>query len=486
MRAKSAIKNEQNELTRYEKLAAKIEENIRTGILVAGEKLPSIRETSIREHASPATVVEAYELLRGRGLIEARERSGFYVTKISVPLLDIPKTSPVFVKPSSLATDDLIYALRQAAHDPRVFPLGAATPMADYFPLKAISRCFSQVMRDEPAILREYRFPPGSPELRGQLAKRYGAIGFRATADSFVTTCGAIESIGLALSSVAQAGDVVAVETPGFFGILQLVRSLGYKILEIPLDPEQGLTPERFQQAWQKSSGKMKALITVANFSNPLGTLISDVHKQELVKLASAYGTVIIEDDIYGDLAFDGTRPLPLKTFDQDDTVILCGSFAKTICPSLRVGFACSKKYATEITLHKTARTSGVSSVAEDALALYLKSGHYERHLRKLRREYYTLTSQYTQAILNLFPPGTKVSRPAGGFILWVQLPGNMDSRILQTKALEKKISVAPGSIFSLDHQDYGSFIRINCAIPWSPQTQKALALLAKLAEAMV
>src|SRR5690606_12387127 len=109
MRAKSAIKNEQNELTRYEKLAAKIEENIRTGILVAGEKLPSIRETSIREHASPATVVEAYELLRGRGLIEARERSGFYVTKISVPLLDIPKTSPVFVKPSSLATDDLIY-----------------------------------------------------------------------------------------------------------------------------------------------------------------------------------------------------------------------------------------------------------------------------------------------------------------------------------------------------------------------------------------
>lgn len=474
------------EMTRYERLAATIEESIRNGIWLAGEKLPSIRAMSRAENVSPATVVEAYELLRSRGVIEAKDRSGFYVASVSVPLLSVPKVAPGFVKPVSFAADDLIYALRQAAHDLRVFPFGAATPLPDFYPNKAVARCIAQVMRDEPAIIGEYRFPPGSLELRQQLAKRYSAMGVRAIADAYVTTAGAIDALGMALSSVAAPGEVVAVETPGYFGILQLVRSLGYKILEIPLDAERGLTPDRFEKAWQKSNGKIKALITVANYSNPLGTLVSDEDKKALVKLAQEYGVVIIEDDVYGDLGFNGVRPLPLKTFDNDDTVILCGSFSKSISPALRVGYACSKKYASDIILHKTARSSGVSALMEDALALYLKSGNYERHLRKLRRDYQTLIAQYTQSILSLFPSGTRVSRPEGGFILWVQLPKNVDSRVLQARALEKNISIAPGSIFSLSHNDYASFMRINCAIPWSSQAQKALGVLAKLVKDMV
>lgn len=473
-------------MNRYEDLAAKIEENIHKGLWSAGERLPSVRDMGRRENASPATVVEAYELLKSRGLVEARERSGFYVANRTVPLLDIPKSKPVLVQPASLATDDLIAALRQATYNPRIFPFGTATPLPQFFPTKAVNRCVAQLLRDEPATLSEYRFPPGSEELRKLLARRYSAFGVKLNADALVTAGGAVDAISLALSAVAQAGDIVAVETPGYFGILQLVRSLGYKILEIPLDPEQGLTPERFREGWRKSGGKIKALITVANFCNPLGTVTSDDNKKILVEMAAEYGVTIIEDDIYGDLAFDGSRPKPLKAFDQNDTVILCGSFSKTISPALRVGFAASKLHSPAITLHKAARASGVSALAEDALTLYLKSGHYDRHLRKVRRDYYTLTSQYTQTILKLFPDGTRVSRPAGGFVLWIQLPAHIDSRVLQAKALEKNISVAPGAVFSLSHSDYVAYFRINCAIPFDSQSQRALNRLAQIVNDML
>jgi DNA-binding transcriptional MocR family regulator len=469
-------------MNRYEELAAKIEDNIHKGLWTSGERLPSVRDMGRREGASPATVVEAYELLKARGLVEARERSGFYVANKSVPLLDVPKSSPVLIQPASLNADDLISALRQGTYNPRIFPFGTATPLPQFFPLKALNRCVAQVLRDEPATLAEYRFPPGAQELRKILARRYGALGVKLGVEALVTTGGAIDAIGLALSAVANRGDIVAVETPGYFGIIQLVRSLGYQILEIPLDPERGLTPERFRLAWQKSAGKIKALITVVNFANPLGTLTSDEDKKALVELASDFGVTVIEDDIYGDLAFSGSRPRPLKAFDVNDTVILCGSFAKTISPALRVGFAASKRHAPTITLHKASRASGVSALAEDALTLYLKSGHYERHLRTVRRDYHTLISQYTQAILKAFPAGTRVSRPAGGFILWVQLPEGVDSRLLQARALEKNISVAPGAVFSLTHSDYASYVRINCAIPWNSQSQRAVTRLAHIA----
>ncbi len=347
--------------------------------------------------------------------------------------------------------------------------------------MKALNRCIAQVVRDEPALASEYRFPPGSEALRYQLVKRYSTFGVNLTPDTVITTSGAIEAIGLALTAVARPGELVAVETPTYFGILQLVRSLGYKILEIPLDPVRGLTPAAVERALAKSGGRLKALITVANFSNPFGTLVSDADKKTLVRLARANDLVIIEDDIYGDLAFDGQRPRPLKAFDAHDTVILCGSFAKTISPALRVGFACAGQFTQTMIVQKAARSSGVSALAEETLALYLASGNYERHLRRVRREYHTLTAQYTQAVLAHFPAGTRVSQPAGGFILWVQLPGDLDSRLLQGRALKQNISVAPGPLFSSSHRDYVEFIRLNCAIPWNAQSQKAVAALGNI-----
>ncbi len=468
-------------MTIYELIAGKIEERIKLGLILPGQKLPSVRDLSHKEAVSPSTVVEAYELLKERGLVESRMKSGFFVSEIPISKLDLPKKSPSFIPTSNLNPDELIWALRQATHDPKIFPFGAASPLPDFYPTKALNRTIAKVLSEEPDLLSEYRFPPGSENLRDQIADHYSHLGLKLTLDSIVTTSGAIEAIGLSLKAVASPGDVVAVETPCYFGILQLVRSLGFKMLEIPIDPEIGLTKEKFLETIKKSNGALKAIVTVASFSNPLGALVPDATKAELVSIAYREKIVIIEDDIYGDLYFEGKRPKPYKFFDKNDTVITCGSFAKTLSPAFRVGYVCSKKHFQDIAFHKTATTSGVSALTEESLAKFLSSDQYEKHLKFLRKSYKTLVAQYSAAILAIFPGGTKISQPKGGFVLWVQLPKGVDSRDLQRLALKQSISIAPGPIFSASNKDYVNFMRINCAIAWSQQSQKAIQKLSKI-----
>lgn len=465
----------------YEELAEKVEERIRNGVMFAGQKLPSVRDMGHKEDVSPSTVVEAYELLKSRGIIESKKRSGFFVSHIQSSSLDVTRKSPAFIPTSNHNPDELIKALRLATFDPKIFPFGAASPLPDFFPTKALNRTINRVLVEEPALLTEYRFPPGSITLRDQVYQRYQKLGLKINLESIVTTGGAIEAMALSLKAVAKPGDVVAVESPCYFGILQLVRSLGFKVLEIPLDPILGLTAARFEEAVKKAGSSLKAMVTVANFSNPMGCLAPEDAKKEIVSIAGKNDVVIIEDDIYGELYFEGNRPLPYKAFDKNDTVITCGSYSKTLCPALRVGYTCNKKYSSEIAYHKSAFNSSVSAFAEEVVATFIDSEAYEKHLRSLRPTYKTLVAQYSAQILSSFPSGTKISQPKGGFVLWVQLPKEIDSRNIQRKALEQSISIAPGTIFSASNKDYVNFMRMNCAIPWSAQSVRAITKLAKL-----
>jgi DNA-binding transcriptional MocR family regulator len=465
----------------YEELAEQLEERIRKGVVLSGQKLPSVREFSKKENVSPSTVVEAYELLRSRGLIESRDRSGFFVASIRSSKIDAPEKRAVLIPTTKVSADEMVRALRSAVYDQKIFPFGVAAPLPDFFPTKALNRTIQKVLSEDPTLLSEYRFPPGGFVLRDQISQRYRKVGLKHPIESIVTTAGAIEAVGLALKAVAKPGDLIAVESPCYFGILQLVRSLGYNILEVHADPEVGITPKLFEEAVKKASGRLKALVTVSNFSNPLGSRVPDEAKQEIVALAAKSNVVIIEDDIYSELYFEGKRPKPYQAFDARDTVILCGSFSKTVSSSLRVGYAISKKYAPEITFLKTASSSAVSALGEEVLSSYLDSDSYDRHLKDLRCEYKTLVARYSSAVLAAFPAGTKVSEPKGGFVIWVQLPKQIDTRDVQRIALQQSISIAPGPIFSPCNDGHENFMRLNCAIPWTAQSQKAIQKLAKI-----
>jgi DNA-binding transcriptional MocR family regulator len=194
------------------------------------------------------------------------------------------------------------------------------------------------------------------------------------------------------------------------------------------------------------------------------------------------YDSPLIENDIYGDLYFEGTRPKAIKAFDTEGKVLYCASASKTLSPGLRVGWAIPGRYQVKIEYLKMAMNWTTSIAPQLTVAEFLANGSFDRHLRKLRRAYQSQIVRMTQAIYNYFPPQTKVTRPKGGYLLWLELPPEFDSLTLYEEALAYQISIAPGIMFS-PSGNYRNYLRLNCGIPWSEEIDLAMQTLGDLAK---
>jgi DNA-binding transcriptional MocR family regulator len=200
-----------------------------------------------------------------------------------------------------------------------------------------------------------------------------------------------------------------------------------------------------------------------------------------LVELLARREIPLIEDDIYGDLCFGAARPKTAKAYDKQGLVLLCSSFSKTLAPGYRVGWTAPGRFRPQVESLKFTSSMATTTAPQMAIADFLQSGGYDRYLRKLRRILMTQVQQMSNAVGRYFPPGTKVTRPLGGYVLWVELPRSVDALELHRRALQQKISIAPGPIFSAK-QKYKNFIRLSCGLPWSEKVDGAVQILADLA----
>jgi DNA-binding transcriptional MocR family regulator len=291
-----------------------------------------------------------------------------------------------------------------------------------------------------------------------------------------------MEALHLCLRAVAVAGDTIAVESPSYYGILQLIESLGMRVLEIPGNPGTGLDLDFLETSLRQH--RVKACLAVPTFSNPLGALMPDDAKKSLVRMLAQREIPLIEDDIYGDLFFGEVRPRPAKAFDRDGLVMLCSSFSKTIAPGYRVGYTAPGRFRERVERLKFAQTVATSTLPQMAVADFLDTGGYERHLRRLRHALADQVGRVSDAIAVSCPPGTRVSRPRGGFVLWVELPPGKSALELHTRALERGISIAPGPIFSAK-QRFSNCIRVSCGFPWSDVLERSIQTLGRLAAEM-
>lgn len=224
----------------YEKLAVEVAERIDQGILQAEDRLPGVRTFSGQRNISVATAVAAYCRLEDDGYIEARPRSGFYIRPRSRAAIEEPKISKPQSRPTPVTGQQLVLQLVKAANDPAIVQLGAAVPDPAFLPTQAVQRALSNAVRDQRTRSAAYAFPPGVPELRQQIARRLAETGCGVRSQEVVITSGCQEALTLALRAVTCAGDVVAIESPTFYGLLQVIDSLGLKALEIPTHPPQG------------------------------------------------------------------------------------------------------------------------------------------------------------------------------------------------------------------------------------------------------
>jgi DNA-binding transcriptional MocR family regulator len=477
MAREQLLKKDGNPL--YVRVANRLKDWIQDGTYLPGTKVPSVRELSDKLDVSISTILQSYDMLENQGFIEAKPQSGYYVKLRS--LMQEPSVSRPVGAPRFVQSQDAFLDVIRSCGAPDVVPLGGAVIHPALLPVESLQRSLARVVRDNPEAAIRYEQAPGHWGLRREIARRSLDMGCDIDPNLILTTTGAMEGINLALKAVTKAGDIVAVESPTYYGILHSLESMGLKVLELPTCTQSGVDLDVFEEKIRKFP--IKAMILTPSFQNPLGSLMSDEGKEKVVQICAKYGITLIEDDIYAELNFEGQRPSALKSFDKKDEVIFVSSFSKTLAAGYRVGWMIGPKKLTE-TLErlKFSLTVATNSIGQMAIADLLQHHNYDRHLRKLRQTLAQNIHLTSQVIAERFPAGTKVTQPKGGCLLWVEFPNHVKSLELHQKALKEGISIIPGPLFSASGK-YQNCIRINCGNPWDARIEKAVARIGELAK---
>ena len=465
-------------MSRYQQLAEQTEALILNGVLRPGDRLPSVRQACRIHDVSPITVTQAYYILEGRGLIEARPKSGYFVrARLGQNLSEPEMTHPVGGS-TQLQVSDFIFQILDSVRDPSVVPLGSSFPSPFLYPLDKLGRFLATAARKFDPLATVTDLPPGNEELRRQLALRYLTQGATVSPQEIVITSGAMEGLNLCLQAVTQPGDLIAIESPTFYAGLQASERLGLKVIEIPSHPREGVSLSALEDTLRHHP--IKACLFMLNFANPTGSRVSDENKKALLELLRRYDVPLIEDDVYNELHFGPQAPLCSKAEDKTGLVMHVSSFSKCLAPGYRIGWVAAGRYASRIQRQKLSSSLATTVPVQIALAEYLKHGGLENHLRHLRQTLALQEVEMVQAVERHFPTGTKLARPQGGYFLWLELPPHVDTLLLHQQALERGISIAPGPIFSAK-REFKNYLRLNFGHPDSQRLDAAMATLGEL-----
>lgn len=470
-------------MLRYESLAEEVAQRIRSGSLQPNDRLPSVRDVKLRDGVSAATVFSAYYLLEAQGLIEARARSGYFVAPRRAASADEPSASAPVRGSMTVDVSSLVFQVLAQARQRDMVPLGSAFPSPSLFPLEQLATGMGRALKHMDPWQTVEDLSPGNALLRHQIGLRYGGIGMDVPTSELVVTSGAMEALNLALEATTKPGDVVAIETPAFYAALQALERRGLRAVEVETHPRTGVDLDSLKRVLAKHS--VKACWFMPTFQNPMGCTMPDASKQALVELLSSRGIPLIEDDVYGELHHGAQRPRPAKAWDRDGWVLHCSSFSKSLAPGYRIGWVAAGRFATAVARNKLMSSLATALPSQLALQEYLQHRSFDRHLRTLRQVLGRQQASVVRFVERHFPPGTRISRPEGGYFLWIELPSGADALAIHQQALHLGIGVAPGHLFSADRR-YKQCLRINYGHPGDPRLEAAIKSLGDLARQQI
>ena len=409
----------------YEYVAGELSQAIEQGVFPPGARLPSIRSTQKRYGVSVATVMEAFSRLEVKGLIEVRPKSGHFV-RLRPKQANQPGTSRPNPKPGMVSIVDIAMEVLAISNRADSVPFGAAVPSSTTLPLDTVARLHARAARLCRKKMGQYEDPKGSLTLRRAVARLMADGGAIVDPAQVVITSGAQEALNLGLRSVTSLGDVVAVESPTYFGILQAIEALGLRALELPTNPENGVNLNALEKA--AKTNNISACVLSPTYQNPLGFSMSEDAKHTAVKVLNRYRIPLIEDDVFGTLGLENPRPMAAKSFDTQDNVMLCSSFSKTISPGLRLGWLAPGRHFKEVVRQKFLANLSTGVVPQQTMVEFLNGNRFRRTTQTAAYSYAQRLVKLRDAVLQMFPDGTRCTAPKGGFFLWVELPKGHDS----------------------------------------------------------
>ncbi|CAN7588989.1 PLP-dependent aminotransferase family protein [Acidovorax sp. LjRoot74] len=487
----------------YLQLAQHLRRDIALRRYAPGERLPSVRALAAAQGVSVATVVRCYRHLEVLGAVQARNKSGIYVAqpgsgRTASAQLDTaaelgsrhphvgPQPAPPPVEFDRLVSLDhrmtLLYAL--TTQQPLQWGLHLANAAPAWYPTDALARIAQRLLRSQPEMLGTYPTGSGLPALRTELVEWMATYGLDLQPDELLVTNGSTEALNVALRAVARPGDAVVVESPVYFGLLQMLGNLGLRAIELPCTPGEGMSLEALEYALEHQSG-VRAVVAMPNFQNPLGHVMPDRNKRRLLRLVEQYDLALIEDDVFGDLSHTPHRPQPVKAWDRHGRVIYCGSSSKSIAPAFRLGWTSGGRWHARMESLKLSTSLAAPWLEQAVMAEFLHSGGLQPHLRRLRERLAQTAPRAAEAVRKHFPVGTRVHSPAGGWWLWLELPEPVDSLALLRLAVFQGIAFTPGALFSTSAK-YTSYLRLNIARPWTRELEQAVRQLGQLAGSLL
>lgn len=474
----------------YQRLAAHYSTAIVLGTLKAGERMPSVRELMARHDISLSTALQVLRYLEEQGSLEARPRVGYFVRAMGtgLPLTSEPDLSqPVQPNPYAhfVGINEHISLLLERGRQAEVYmDIGGCTPPPELFDHVFLNKTVTRLLREHPTLLSQGRSllanQGNHPLFQQAMARRALASGIRVAPADVLATTGNSEGVSLALAAVASPGDMVAVESPTYYGLLQVVESLQLQTLEIPCSPRTGMSIEALELAFQ-TQPRLKAVVVVPDLQMPLGARMPDEKKARLVALCAAYGAALIEDDSYG-LFVEGAQVKPLKAWDSaSGHVIYCQAFNKSLAPGLRQGWMNGGQWHGRIQMLKFAQSRNTQTLGQLVVAEVLGSPTHQRSMEKLRQQLKRQREAMAALVARYFPVGTRMSLPSGGLCLWLEFPAQMSTSDLFTAALARGIRIAPGSMFSNSGR-YEHCMRLACTHPVNELMERAMEDLGAMA----
>jgi DNA-binding transcriptional MocR family regulator len=462
----------------YENLAHDLSALIGSGQLRAGDRLPSVRHLAQQRQLSVSTVLQALRSLENRGIVEARPQSGYYVRGNRPRNVEV-RIDAKLARPVKVGMTGRLMDVLYSNEAPGIAPLGSALPDPELLLAGRLNRLYASLARRHPKLLAGSSHADLSERpLVEAIMKRSLEWSYPLQAEEIIVTNSCTEAMTLCLRAVTKPGDTVAVESPTYYVMLQLLETLGLKALEIPTHPEHGVSVDALELATR--NGQVAACLLIPNGANPLGCVIADENKQAIAALLAARNVPLIEDDIYGDICFSAVRPRPIHAFDTTGNTLLCTSFSKTVSPALRCGYVAAGKRTTDILLQKTLTSGKTNALTQRVIAELLDTRGFDTHLRTLRRRLSEQLGRTRDAVARYFPAETRVTDPQGGFVLWVELPKEIDTTALHARAIAAGVAYVPGEMFSASGK-YRNFLRLACGHPWNDRLDTAVKRLGSL-----
>lgn len=466
----------------YLQIGEALARSIRSGVLRRGERVPSVRQMAAQRGVSMATVTQAYRWLEDARLIEARPRSGYFVCNRPRSLPE-PETTQPPAASQSFDRGDLVAQVIGLAEDPAYFSFGAACPDGSLFDQDRLRRAVARAATRHRGLLAQYARGPGREELRHAVARHAIRMGCELDPRRVLITNGCLDGIVMCLRAVTQPGDVVALESPTYFGLLEILEHLGLRALEIPTHPRDGLALDALQFAFETQP--VKAVLVVPTLSNPLGSCMPTAERRRLARMAAEHDVPVIEDVIYNDLCEHEERRRAVKSFDTAGHVMICGSFTKTLAPGIRLGWVEGGRWHDGLVRRRVATGATQTSVLELALADLLAQPGNESNYRQLRAAIGSRCDDARALIARSFPRGTRVTDPPGGYILWIELPDALEADALFRACLAERIVIAPGSLFSATER-YRHCLRLGVGGRWDEAHRTALRRVGRIASDML